>query len=209
VPRKKGTTKELIQWRRNEVAIMLSRGKTVNDIAARLQLQPRTIYEDLRYIRQNANQVLNRYLVETLPVEISKCLLRLNQVSNESWAIVDDNKLDAREKLAALARAESAVSIIEFLTNNKELIYTALGRKQPPAAISFAPSVLSQAMISQSAESDQQDDDQGDGTDFDGDDAEAEVDDGEEEEEEPIPDHEFYSQDFKRDRTGQDPEAVF
>jgi hypothetical protein len=149
--RRRGITKELITWRRNEVANMLSRGKTVNEIANRLQLQPRTIYEDIRFISQHAKQMLNQYLVETLPVELSKCLLRLNQVSNESWAIVDDKKVDSRQKLAALARAESsAVSIIELLTNNRELIYSALGRKQP-SSISFTPSVLAQAVISQSA----------------------------------------------------------
>lgn len=128
--RKRGITKHLIHWRRMEVARLLSRGVSVKAIAERLHVDARTIFEDQRYIRQHASEVLDKYLVETLPVELSKCLSRLNQVSDESWALVDDKKVHVRDKLAALARAESsALNIIKLLTNNRELVYAALGKK--------------------------------------------------------------------------------
>lgn len=128
--RKKGITKELIYWRRIEVARLLSRGVSVKVIAERLHLDARTIFEDQRYIREHASEVLDKYLVETLPAELAKCLSRLNQVSDESWTLVDDKKVHARDKLAALARAESsAINIIKLLTNNRELVYAALGKK--------------------------------------------------------------------------------
>jgi hypothetical protein len=129
--RKKGITKELIAWRRNQIASLLARGADVNSISKTLQISSRLVYEDIRWIRINSSKILRNYLADTLPAELSKCLLRLNQVSNESWSMVDNKQLHAREKLAALARAESsAVNIIELLTNNKELVYTALGRKK-------------------------------------------------------------------------------
>jgi hypothetical protein len=129
--RKKGITGDLILWRRTEVARLLSRGVSVNAIAERLNVDARTIFEDQRYIRQHANEVLEKYLVETLPIELSKCLSRLNQVSDESWALVDNKQLHTRDRLVALARAESsAINIIKLLTDNKELIYTALGKKR-------------------------------------------------------------------------------
>jgi hypothetical protein len=190
--RKKGITKELIAWRRNQVAAMLAKGVDIDSIARKLQVSSRLVYEDAKYIRTHSSRLLAKYLTDTLPVELGKCLLRLNEVSNQSWAMVDDSKLHAREKLAALARAESsAVNIIELLTNNKELVYTALGRKQP--GIEFKPSVLSSALSSSEQEEQEQ---------------EQETDEDEEEAEEEL-NHEFSNQDFTRDQSGQDPERVF
>ncbi|HEY1248228.1 MAG TPA: hypothetical protein VGE97_04505, partial [Nitrososphaera sp.] len=54
-------------------------------------------------------------------------VLRLNQVSNEVWAMFDNQKLVSRDEIAALGRAESAATnIIEILTKNKRLVYAAL-----------------------------------------------------------------------------------
>jgi DNA-binding NarL/FixJ family response regulator len=60
--RKKGITKDLILWRRIEVARLLSRGISVKAIAERLHVDARTIFEDQRYIRQHASKVLDKYL---------------------------------------------------------------------------------------------------------------------------------------------------
>jgi hypothetical protein len=209
MPRRRGITKELISWRRNQIAAMLSRGKSIEDCAATLQITNRLVYEDISWIRHNSNKLLRNYLADTLPTELSKCLLRLNQVSNESWTMVDNEKLHARERLAALARAESsAVNIIELLTNNKELVYTALGRKQQ-TAIESKPSVLSQvpssSQSSEQGEQQEQENPDDDYVDYDTDYIEQE----EEPRREPIEDHEFPSKDFTRDSTEQDPERVF
>lgn len=57
--RKKGITQDLIHWRRMEVARLLSRGVSVNAIADSLHVDTRTIFEDQRYIRQHASEVLD------------------------------------------------------------------------------------------------------------------------------------------------------
>ncbi len=181
--RKKGITQDLILWRRMEVARLLSRGVSVKAIAVRLHVDARTIFEDQRYIRQHASEVLDKYLVETLPVELSKCLSRLNQVSDESWALVDDKQLHAREKLAALARAESsAINIVKLLTDNKELVYAALGKKQLPSGI-----LDSTASSTEEAK---------------------EKEGGAEYQEEPNTD-EFHSKDSSRDQSGHSSQQVF
>jgi hypothetical protein len=215
--RRRGVTKELIAWRRNQIASMMSRGKSIEDCATILKISPRLAYEDFRWIRHNSSKLLQKYLADTLPTELSKCLLRLNQVSNESWALVDNQKLHARDKLAALARAESsAVNIIELLTNNKELVYTALGRKQQTAMNTNQPSALSQALseeeeeqvelikagdeINNSTEEQEQKEEQESGDFFD---------ENNEEEEVRREDHELSTENTQRYTEGQDPERVF
>lgn len=192
--KKKGITKDLILWRRMEVARLLSRGASVNAIAERLHVDVRTIFEDQRYIRQHASEVLDKYIVETLPVELSKCLSRLNQVSDESWALVDNKQLHAREKLAALARAESAaVNIIKLLTNNKELVYTALGKKK-----------LLSGIPDPTASSTEEPKENEEGAEYYPDDSEEST----EYQEEPS-DHEFHSKDSSRDQSGKSSQRVF
>jgi hypothetical protein len=202
--RKKGITKELIAWRRNQIASLLARGADVNSISKTLQISSRLVYEDIRWIRINSSKILRNYLADTLPAELSKCLLRLNQVSNESWSMVDNKQLHAREKLAALARAESsAVNIIELLTNNKELVYTALGRKKQPL-IESRPSTSCTA-LSQSSEREQyEDENNGDNVDSEPVDEDYQDHKGQED-----LDHEFPAAYTQRDTEGQDPERVF
>jgi hypothetical protein len=191
--RKKGITKELIAWRRNQVAAMLAKGIGIDTIAEKLQLSSRLVYEDAKYIRTHSSRLLAKYLADTLPVELGKCLLRLNEVSNQSWAMVDDQKLHAREKIAALARAESsAINIIELLTNNKELVYTALGRR-PKSLIEFKQSVLSSAVSEQEPEPA----------------AEDEYNQEDSQEQDERLDHEFSNSNTKRDQPRQDPNRVF
>ena len=192
--RKKGITKDLILWRRMEVARLLSRGASVKSIAERLHLDARTIFEDQRYIRQHASEVLDKYMVETLPVELSKCLSRLNQVSDESWALVDNKQLHARERLAALARAESAaINIIKLLTDNKELVYTALGKKQLPSGISDLTELSTEKLQVHEVGAEYYPDDS---------------DESDEYQEEPS-DHEFHSKDSSRDQSGNTSQRVF
>jgi hypothetical protein len=140
--RRKTTARDLALWRRMEVARLLSIGKSVNDIAKLMNLDPRTIFRDKEYIREHSSEILDRYLVETLPYELSKCLLRLNQVSNEAWAIVYREGTLDRDKISALSQAEkAAIDIMDLLTNNKTLVNEAMngaftgvpsGLKLPP-----------------------------------------------------------------------------
>jgi DNA-binding CsgD family transcriptional regulator len=59
-----------------KIARLLGRGKSINDIASIMKVDPKTIYSDQKYIRINVGGVMQKYIVETLPNELSKCLLR-------------------------------------------------------------------------------------------------------------------------------------
>jgi hypothetical protein len=118
---------DILSWRRAEVVKLMSRGKSVNDIATILKVDPRTIYRDMEYANRSAHMIIDKYVTDTVPKELMKCLSRLNQASDEAWKIVDNKETSDREKIAALTQArQSAVDIIETLTNNKQLIYQVL-----------------------------------------------------------------------------------
>jgi hypothetical protein len=180
-----------------EVARLLSRGVSVKAIAVRLHVDARTIFEDQRHIRLHAREILDKYLVETLPVELSKCLSRLNQVSDQAWTLVDNKQLHARDRLAALARAESsAINIIKLLTDNKELVYTALGKKQLPSGIS------DQTALSIEEEPKENEEEE---------DAEHYPDDSNESDEYQVEpnDHEFHNKNSSRDQSENSSQQVF
>jgi hypothetical protein len=118
------TQRELVEWRRAQVIQLISKGKNLTQTAEILKIDVSTVCRDYQYIRENANMVLKKYLSETVPLEVTKCLSRLNAISNEAWKMAeqatDDNQ---KAKLAALSLAqEAALHIVNVVTNNKPLI---------------------------------------------------------------------------------------
>ena len=79
----------IIDWRRSQVLQLVQKGKTLNEIAEILQVDRSTVSRDYQCIRDNAADVMSKYFVETLPMEVMKFLARLNGVSDEAWRMVD------------------------------------------------------------------------------------------------------------------------
>jgi hypothetical protein len=118
--------KDLIKWRRAKVIELVSKGKNLSEIAEILKVDVSTVSRDYQYIRENAIKVLEKYLVETVPLEMAKCLSRLTAISDEAWSMVERAK-DDKEKAAALALAQrTAVLILNVVTNNKAVVDDAL-----------------------------------------------------------------------------------
>jgi IS30 family transposase len=80
---------DILSWRRAEVVRLMSRGKSVHEIATILKVDPRTVYRDMEYANRNARMIIDKYVTDTVPRELMKCLSRLNQTSDEAWKIVD------------------------------------------------------------------------------------------------------------------------
>jgi hypothetical protein len=73
-------------------------------------------------MRDNAAEVLSKYLVETIPLDVMKFLARLNAVSDEAWRMVEraDKEGDNKWKIRALCLPQSAaLDIVNVVTNNK------------------------------------------------------------------------------------------
>src|SRR5215212_445085 len=100
------TQYELAEWRRAEVIQLISKGKNLTRTAEILKVDVSTVCRDYQYIRENANMVLKKYLAETVPLEVTKCLSRLNAISNEAWKMAEQAPADNQKaKLAALSLA--------------------------------------------------------------------------------------------------------
>ena len=103
----------------------MSKGKTLTQIAEILKVDRSTVSRDYQFLRENAYDVMRKYLVETAPFELTKFLAPLNSISDEAWEMVEpaDKEGDTRTKFQALSLAQKAsLQIVEVLTNKKDLI---------------------------------------------------------------------------------------
>jgi hypothetical protein len=116
------TGESVKEARRYEVVRQIVRGKTMTTIANELGVDVSTVYKDFQYVRLNAMDYIDKFASDIIPIEIMKCLTRVNMVSDAAWKIFEESK-DERVKLMALDKAEkSAINIVHLITNNKDLI---------------------------------------------------------------------------------------
>jgi chloramphenicol O-acetyltransferase len=116
---------ELIDWRRGQVLQLISKGKNLTQIAEILNVDVSTICRDYQYIKENANIILQKYFAETLILEVTKCLARLTEISNEAWKMAEqaDKEGDKKAKATALSLAQkAALDLVKILTDNHWLV---------------------------------------------------------------------------------------
>jgi IS30 family transposase len=77
-----------IQWRRDKVQELSSRGNSQREIAKILQVGIGTINRDLLYLRQQSKENIKKYIDERLPEEYEKCLVGLTAITKEAWNTV-------------------------------------------------------------------------------------------------------------------------
>ena len=112
------TTKMQLEWRRNKVLELLSKGNSQTDISNVLQVDLSIISRDVSYLREQSKQNIRKYIDERLPEEYEKCLTGLNAILRESWNMSNQSDVDKREKVQALSLAKECYSMkLEILTN--------------------------------------------------------------------------------------------
>jgi hypothetical protein len=67
-----------------------SQGNSQPEISRTLQISLGTVNKDLSYLRQQAQENLQRYIQQKLPEEYQRCLNGLNQVLKLSWQIANN-----------------------------------------------------------------------------------------------------------------------
>src|ERR687888_2144910 len=92
---------EQVQWRRDKVQELCSKGYSQRDISQVLQVGLATVNRDIIYLRNQAKANIKRYIDERLPEEYEKCLLRLTAITKEAWKTQQSTQ-DKREKIQAL-----------------------------------------------------------------------------------------------------------
>ena len=72
-----------VEWRRNKVLELLSKGDSQSDIAKTLQVDLSVISRDVYFLRQQAKTNIKRYVDERLPEEYEKCLAGLTAITKK------------------------------------------------------------------------------------------------------------------------------
>jgi hypothetical protein len=110
--------RESVNQRQARVIELVSKGKSLSEIAKLLQVDVSTISRDYQFVKDNAAKIIDEYVNEVFPLEIVKCIARLNAVSDEAWAM-SERAQDYKEKTAALALAmRAAVQIVSVIANH-------------------------------------------------------------------------------------------
>jgi transposase len=102
---------EQVQWRRDKVQELCSKGYSQREISHILQVGLATVNRDISYLRQEAKTNIRKYIDERLPEEYEKCLVGLNAITKEAWTTAQSTE-DKREKIQALSLAKDCLHII-------------------------------------------------------------------------------------------------
>jgi hypothetical protein len=106
-----------VQWRRDKVQELCSKGYSQREISQALQVGLATVNRDISYLRDQAKTNIKKYIDERLPEEYEKCLVRLNAITKEAWNTAANTE-DKREKIQALSLAKECYSMkLDLLTN--------------------------------------------------------------------------------------------
>jgi Trp operon repressor len=99
-----------VQWRRDKVQELGSKGYSQREISRVLQVGLATVNRDISYLRNQAKSNIKRYIDERLPEEYEKCLVGLNAITKEAWNTAANTE-DKREKIQALSLAKECYSM--------------------------------------------------------------------------------------------------
>jgi Trp operon repressor len=106
-----------VQWRRDKVQELCSKGYSQREISQILQVGLATVNRDISYLREQAKTNIKRYIDERLPEEYEKCLVGLAAITKEAWNTAQQTE-DKREKIQALSLAKECYSMkLDLLTN--------------------------------------------------------------------------------------------
>jgi hypothetical protein len=132
------TKMERLQWRRNKVLELSSKGCSQPEIASILQVGLGTVSRDILFLREQARDNLNTHINDRLPEEYQSCMTGLKQVLKLSWDIADKSKnnnndngqtttmTDDKTRIQALSLANDCYKYIMDLTTNGVVILDAI-----------------------------------------------------------------------------------
>ena len=115
-----------IEWRRDRVLDLSSKGYGVREISRILQISHPTIVRDCAYLREQAKANIGKYIDEQLPTEYHKCLVGITAIMKEAWQMSLDEQSDNREKLQALSLAKDCYAMKLDLLSSATVIARAV-----------------------------------------------------------------------------------
>ena len=97
-----------MEWRRNKVIELLTRGYAQYEIASTLHISQPTISRDIHYLQKEIHKSKENY-DERLFEVYRNSLLGLNELVKKLWTIIDSSKTDEKEKMKAINFAYAAM----------------------------------------------------------------------------------------------------
>jgi orotate phosphoribosyltransferase-like protein len=108
--------RQAIEWRRNKVMELNSKGFSQADIARTLQITEATISRDVKFLNEQSRSNMRKLVDQKLPYEFERCLTGLTCILRDSWIAAD--KASGRDKIQALQLAQTTYQMkIDLLTN--------------------------------------------------------------------------------------------
>ena len=111
-----------LDWRRSQVVELSSMGHSQREISRILQVDLAAVNRDLRFLRQNAQQNIQKHIKETMPEEYQKANVRMDQVLKKAWYIANTTA-DERVRLQALALIDQCNSHKMDLITNGAVVF--------------------------------------------------------------------------------------
>jgi DNA-binding transcriptional regulator LsrR (DeoR family) len=78
-----------LEWRRANVLELSSEGYTQREIASKLQVDLAAVNRDIQFLRQQAQQNLQKHIHETVPEEYQKCMVGLKRNLKQTLEIAE------------------------------------------------------------------------------------------------------------------------
>jgi Trp operon repressor len=82
-----------VQWRRDKVQELCSKGYSQREISHILQVGLATVNRDIMHLRNQAKTNIKKYIDERLPEEYEKCMVGLNAITREAWNTAQRTKI--------------------------------------------------------------------------------------------------------------------
>jgi IS30 family transposase len=94
--------KKIIEKRRKQVASLLSKSFTEDEIANQLQVTQATISRDVKILKEMSQEFVYDLAKSDLGYYYKQSINGIEEAKKESWKIFQDDKVQVRDKLLAL-----------------------------------------------------------------------------------------------------------
>ena len=114
-----------LEWRRAQAPELASQGYNQREISLKLQVDPAAVNRDIMFLRQKAQDNLQKHIHEVVPEEYQKCMAGMKSNLRETLEIAN-SVTDPRVKLQARAIANDCYKFILDMSTNAGVISDAM-----------------------------------------------------------------------------------
>jgi transposase len=114
-----------LEWRRSQVLELASQGYSQREIASKLQVDLTAVNRDIQFLRQQAQDNLQKHIHEVVPEEYQKCIVGMKRNLKQTLEIAE-TAADPKTKLQARAIANDCYRYIMDLCTNAGVVSDAI-----------------------------------------------------------------------------------